>query len=255
MSAYEEIFLTKLGSFIDLSEDDRVLMREFVSQKLAVGEGQHLLSEGEENQTVFFLQDGWAIRYKLLPDGRRQVISFLLPGDIFGFKESLFDLSNDSVQALTDVVVHPVPATQIAGLTDGNPNLALALAWARGREHSILTEHVVRLGRRTAYERVAHLLMELLHRLQLVDLASARAYPLPLTQELLADTLGLSIVHVNRTMRKLRKDGLISIDTDKRMIRIEDLQGLADAGHYDETFLDQDGEPSADVRDALSGDS
>ena len=248
-----DVFASKLGSYIELTEADKETLGRFTARAVRFDAGEDILTEGEPNDTVYLLRAGWAIRYKLLPDGRRQVIAYLLPGDLFGFKESLFDMSDDSIQALTDMTVHPVPAAELLDLPERHPRLALALTWARMRESSILAEQIVRLGRRSAYERLAHLIMELLHRLQLVGLASERAYGLPLTQEVLADTLGLSIVHVNRTLRRLRKEGLVSIDTESRRVRIEDLRGLARAGQYDETFLDQLGEPAPDPVGAIAG--
>lgn len=247
-----DVFFSKLGTYIELTQQDISVLQSFAERTHEYVEGQDILVQGEPSETVYLIQQGWAIRYKLLSDGRRQVLTFLLPGDLFGFKECLFDFSDDSVQALTNLVVHPVAASKITELPDNNPRLALALTWARLREQSILGEQIVRLGRRSAYERMAHLIMELLHRLQLVDLASESDFWLPLTHEILADTLGLSTVHINRTLRRLRDDGLVSIDRKKRILRILDINGLARAGGYDDMFLDQKTEPAKNISDAIT---
>jgi CRP-like cAMP-binding protein len=155
------------------------------------------------------------------------------------------------VQALTPVTAHRIPAEKIAEICDNHANLALALTWARAREQAILTEHIVRLGRRNAYERLGHLLLELLHRLQLVDKAGSSGYFLPLTQEVLADTLGLSIVHVNRTLRKLRNDQMIELDPRTRRLRILDQEALSEVTGYDQSFLDHKDEPADSLRNAL----
>ncbi len=234
------VFHSKLAAYIELTQQDISVLESFSERTSEYVAGQDILIEGVPSETVYLIQKGWAIRYKILSDGRRQVLTFLLPGDVFGFKESLFDFSDDSVKALTNIIVHPVAAPIIAALPDKNPRLALALTWARLREQSILGEQIVRLGRRSAYARMAHLIMELLHRLQLVALASESSYPLPLTHEILADTLGLSIVHVNRTLRRLRDDGLVTIDRKKRILSIKNVKGLERAGAYNKKFLNQD---------------
>ncbi len=251
-SVSADVFVAVFSSYIDLSEDERRVIEDFTKHTEAFDEQQDIVIENEPVGRVYLLQSGWAIRYKIVPDGGRQIISFLLPGDTFGFSESLFDLADASVQALTPVVVHPIPVEYIIEMCESHQNLSLALTWARAREQAILTEQIVRLGRRNAYERLGHILLELLHRLQLVDRAGSNSFRMPLTQEVLADTLGLSIVHVNRTLRQLRKDGLIELDSATRHLRILDQQALMETTGYDAGFLDQAGEPSSDVQDATA---
>lgn len=254
VSTSAEIFIAKFSSYIDLSVEECGVIEELTQNSMKFDEGTDIILESEKNSSAFLLQSGWAIRYKVVPDGGRQIISFLLPGDIFGFRESLFELSDDSVQALTPVTVHRIPAEKIAEINESCSNLSLALTWARAREHAILTEHIVRLGRRNAYERLGHLLLELLHRLQLVDKAGSSDYLLPLTQEVLADTLGLSIVHVNRTLRKLRNDNMVELDPKTRRVRILDQEMLSEKTGYDQSFLDQLGDPSSSPQDALNSE-
>ncbi|MCF8467022.1 MAG: Crp/Fnr family transcriptional regulator [Sneathiella sp.] len=251
VSTGADIFITKFSSYIDLSEQEQQIIEEFTRSSMTFDENQDIILESEKSSSAYLLQSGWAIRYKVVPDGGRQIISFLLPGDIFGFQESLFELSDDSVQALTPVTVHRIPAEKIAEICDNYTNLSLALTWARAREHAILTEHIVRLGRRNAYERLGHLLLELLHRLQLVDKAGQSDYFLPLTQEVLADTLGLSIVHVNRTLRKLRNDHMIELDPKTRRLRILDQEALSDVTGYDQSYLGQKEQPASSIQDAI----
>lgn len=249
-----DIFIAKFSSYIDLSEQEHEVIEELTQNRMAFDEGQDIILESEKSTSAYLLQSGWAIRYKVVPDGGRQIISFLLPGDIFGFRESLFELSDDSVQALTPIVVHRMPAEKIAEICESHTNLSLAFTWARAREHAILAEQIVRLGRRNAYERLGHLLLELLHRLQLVDKAGSSEYFLPLTQEILADTLGLSIVHVNRTLRKLRNDKMIELDPKTRRLRILDKDALSERTGYDQSFLDQLGDPSSSPHEAIGSD-
>src|SRR5690606_5159182 len=113
--------------------------------------------------------------------------------------------------------------------------LGAAVAWLAGREESMLAEQVVRLGRRSAYERVAHIFIELFHRLRLVNAVDHHAFDLPLTQEILADTLGLSVVHMNRTLRRLRDDGLLRMKGDR--VAIEDLDRLSQIAEFSPNYL------------------
>jgi|TARA_R110002072_G_scaffold10935_1_gene50413 CRP-like cAMP-binding protein len=251
ISTDAEIFIAKFSSYVDLSEAEVRVIEGLTRDCTTFDENQDIIQESEKNASAYLLQSGWAIRYKIVPNGGRQIISFLLPGDIFGFRESLFDLSDDSVQALTSVRVHRIPAEKIADICDNSTNLSLALTWARAREQAILMEHIVRLGRRNAYERLGHLLLELLHRLQLVDKAGRSDYFLPLTQEVLADTLGLSIVHVNRTLRKLRNDRMIELDPQTRRLKIIDQEALSERAGYDQTFLDQSALTQDCINDAV----
>jgi CRP-like cAMP-binding protein len=152
---------------------------------------------------------GFVGEARLLGDGRRQIIALRLPGDIFGPGVSA---PGCSVVALTPAQTVDASAMMTA-LGDPSPRFdALRQAWAAARriEDARMADHVVRLGRLSAYERAAHLLLELHERLLATGLASATVLHLPLTQEILADVLGLSIVHVNRTLQQLRRDGLIA---------------------------------------------
>jgi CRP-like cAMP-binding protein len=115
------------------------------------------------------------------------------------------------------------------------PRLAAAIAWSAGRDEAILSEQIVRVGRRSAYERTGHLIVELLHRLRLVGEAEQESFELPLTQEILADTLGLSIVHVNRTLRRLRENGLLCIKGER--VVIGDLEQLTSVTEFSPQYL------------------
>ena len=146
----------------------------------------------------------------MLPDGRRQIFSFLLPGDGFGLSRRPGpELSTvAALTALETVDAEPMLDAIHAGKA---PGLARALSGIEPLEQTQLFDHMVRLGRQTAYERVAHFLLELQRRLEVVGLGDNQRFPLPLTQEILADALGLSIVHVNRTLQQLRRERLIEL--------------------------------------------
>ena len=191
--------------------------------------GQEIISEGKRCTSVFLITEGIAIRYRILRDGQRQILNFLLPGDFAGVTSCHFDSALYSIKTLTEAAISPVPLPRLIGLFDSHPRLAAKLFWSFTSEVAILAEHLIAIGRRSAPERVAHLLLELYSRLQLIGLADERSYRLPLTQETISDALGLSIPYVNRVLQQLRRDGLVTIKDQLVVIeKIEELSVLAD---------------------------
>ena len=211
MSKLKSPLIERLGRFVSLMPAERVFLEEMQSRFETVRSGAEIISAGHAYRCLFILSHGTAIRYKVLHDGRRQILNLVLPGDLIGFPGGLFDKSLYSVAAIDDAVVCPVTFDVLFGLFRSHPRLGTALFWQVGHESALFAEHLVGVGRRSAYERVAHLLLEFLVRLQQAGLADERSYALPMTQELMADSLGLSLPHVNRTLRRLREDGLIAL--------------------------------------------
>ncbi|MPY73579.1 MAG: helix-turn-helix domain-containing protein [Alphaproteobacteria bacterium] len=228
MSPIAENPLTrKLRMFTFLS-DREVKWLESATAEMKTVAPRHELVSPESVGNVFVLQMGWAYRYKALPDGRRQVLNFVLPGDFIGLRAHFFGIADHSIVTLTDATISTLSAFDIASLFQDYPKLAAAITWSAAREEAMLAEQIVRLGRRNALESMAHLLLELLNRLQAVDVVSGSSYAFPITQHLLADTLGLSVVHVNRTLRKLRTMGLVRIEAGRIFLRdIAQLERIA----------------------------
>ena len=162
---------------------------------------REIISEGQRILGVQMIVRGWAARVRTLSDGRRQFLNFLLPGDVIGMCHQANPLAVATVTALTEVTVCPAPSTAYA------PALKQAYAISQAMEEAYLLEHIVRLGRLNAQERIISLLLELHERLTLSGLASGNSFDLPLTQEVLADSLGLTSVHVNRMLQQARKMG------------------------------------------------
>jgi CRP-like cAMP-binding protein len=161
-----------------------------------------------------FLVAGWACRQRVLPDGRRQIFSLLSPGDSIGLAFSPRPLATVDVCALTRVTLVSADALLVDPVDEAIPHqpiFAGVINRALGLDEALLLDQVVRLGRHTAYERMAHLLLELRWRLSLIGQADMHRFIMPLTQEILADVLGLSIVHVNRTLQQLRRERLIEL--------------------------------------------
>ncbi|HYD87777.1 MAG TPA: Crp/Fnr family transcriptional regulator [Vitreimonas sp.] len=155
------------------------------------------------------LLSGWAARFRMLRDGRRQIISFILPGDGIGVCERPSPLTLTATTTLTAVRTADASAVVAALHAGTHPALRDAVRSAIALDERCLIDHVVRNGRQTAQERICHLLMELRWRLLLSGAIEGYAMPWPLTQEMIADALGLSIVHVNRMLQHMRRDGQI----------------------------------------------
>ncbi len=219
----------KLEHCLDLTDRERAYLEQLQTDFLRIYDGNDIITAGHSYHSFFVLCRGMAIRYKVLHDGRRQILGLVLPGDLIGFPGSLFDSSLYSIASLGEVIVCQVPHGDVFALFRRQPRLAAALFWIVGHEAALFAEHLVGVGRQSAYERIAHLLLELLTRLQAAGLADDRSYCLPMTQELMADALGLSVPHVNRTLRKLREDGLIALEgTQLTCLDVAALSRLAD---------------------------
>jgi len=202
----------KFRQALTLTPQEETLLDALQRHHFPVPRSQDVIVQGYPYNNLFVLNRGFAIRFKVMHDGRRQIVNFVLPGEMIGFPACLFTTSLYSVSTLTDSIVAPITFGDIRGLFARSPRLAAAMFWQSAQEAAMYGEHLVDIGRRSAYERVAHLLLEVLCRLRIVGLGDANAFQLPLTQELIADALGLSVVHVNRTFRRLRESGFIEVN-------------------------------------------
>jgi CRP-like cAMP-binding protein len=203
-----DAIVRRLKSLSVYSDSELELIRSLGDRRERHAAGEQLVAEGAAGVRPRFIVSGWACRQRLMPDGRRQIFSLLLPGDPLGFGERP---SLASVVSLTALETADATALQEAARRGAAPGIARAIAAADLLEDALLLDHAVRLGRLTAFERVAHFLLELAHRLETAGLGDRQRFPLPLTQEIVADALGLSIVHVNRTLQQLRRAGMIEL--------------------------------------------
>jgi CRP-like cAMP-binding protein len=195
----------------------------------SIAAGHEIISEGRPCPALYLIAEGVAIRYRILRDGQRQIVNVLLPGDFAGVSSCRFETALLSVKTLTPSVVHPIPLPRLATLTDSEPQLAAQLFWTFANEAAVVAEHLIAVGRRTAPERLAHFFLELLTRLRRLGLAEDNTFRLPLTQEIIGDTLGLSIPYVNRVLHQLQDEGLLRVKHQRFEIRnIEGLEALAD---------------------------
>ena len=224
-ASVESLLASKLCGFVPLSSRELQCLADLQSMPVRVERGGELAHEGQTGHKVHVLQSGWAVSFKLLPDGGRQIITFPLAGDCIGLRSILLSTCDHSCTALTDTVVTSIEAAQMLRAFNEFPRLGAAILWAASRDEAMVVEHLVDIGRRSALERTAHFLLELAERLRLVGLATATEFPCPLNQYVLADALGLTAIHVNRVLRQLRERGLLTFK-DRRVV-IHDFAALA----------------------------
>jgi CRP-like cAMP-binding protein len=229
-------FARKLASFMDLSEPDLSVLAQLHSRRKSFDVGAGMVHQGQPDQQAYVLADGWAFSYRLLPNGGRQVIDFQVPGDFLGLSSVLFRSAGQCVEPVTAVQATLLDPSHLLAVFSANPSLRTAVLWAAARDEAMVVEHLVSIGRRNAVERTAHLLLELGARLSLVGLGSKAGYDCPVSQYLLADALGLSAVHVNRVLRVLREDKLLTFRNGR--VVLQDFDGLVALSNFDREYLD-----------------
>jgi len=215
---------------ISLSANDLKSLDSIIDGERFVKKRQDLVVVGHEFRNLCFVRDGYAIRYKLLHSGKRQILNVILPGDVIGFPVSFFDRSMYSVVAISDLTYDICSLDAYVRLCYEQPQFGLVLSWLAAHEAAIYAEHIVDLGRRTPIERLAHFLLEIHARLLGVGRAEATSFHLPFSQEVMADVLGLSVPHLNRVMQQLRAEKLI--ESRLRLINLVDTAGLRKLAHY-----------------------
>lgn len=235
IAQFDSVLARKLNTFVALSSEELACLAELQTNPIKVKRGKQLTQEGQTGHKAFLLQDGWACSFKILPDGGRQIISFPIAGDIVGLRSVLLRTADHSFSVLTDALVNPVESTHIMRCVTEFPRLGAALLWAASREEAMVVEHLVNIGRRTALERTAHFFMELAERMNLIGRGTETEFKCPLSQFVLADALGLTAIHVNRTLRQLRERHLLSVR--KGTVIIHDLDGLRKLAGFQGGYL------------------
>jgi CRP-like cAMP-binding protein len=226
-----ELLQRRLERFADLSVVELALLESLPAKTEEFFGGTELVAEGQCLDAPHLLLSGWACRFRMLPDGRRQIFEFTLPGDIYGLC-----LRPQAIALTTTISLTPVRIADASALGEAllrrpeeHPGLTAALHSTASLEEAYLLNQLMRVGRQTAYERTAHLILELHERLSIVGMASETTVPIPLTQEIMADALGLSVVHLNRTLQALRRNQLIEFKSGQmRLLQPEQLRELAD---------------------------
>jgi CRP-like cAMP-binding protein len=205
-----ECRLRTSGLFKPVSRDELAIIDDIKREHLAVSAGTEIIRADEENSELYTLYAGWAFRFKVLPDGRRQILNFLLPGDLLGLQAAMFDVARHGIEALTDVELCLLPRRKIWGLFGQMPELAFDVAWLGSHEESYVDENLMSVGRRSAAERIAALIVMLYKRADALALVTDGTFAFPLSQQHIADALGLSLVHTNKSWGRLRRLGMFT---------------------------------------------
>lgn len=230
-----EALSRRLEGFTYLSPSDRVFMESLCNQRARqVSRGQNLFLEDDQPEFAWIVLSGWAARYKMLPDGRRLIVGLLLPGDLCDPDIFILHRMDHSAVALTALSVAQLGRADFERLT-ANDRLLQAFNWQALAGMGIQREWTFRIGRRNAFEQVAHLMCEIYHRLDCVGLAKKRRIPFPLTQGDIADMLGLTSIHVSRIIQELRKTGWIELS--RRTLAVNDLEALQEAAIFNPNYL------------------
>jgi len=234
--------IRKLEHYAKLSSDDKRALEEAAQIRTrSIAARSDIVHEGDKPKQVNLILEGFACRYKMLEDGRRQIVAILVPGDMCDLRMFILKEMDHSIGTLSPVRVAEISEERLLAITDNSARLTRALWWNSLVEEAIAREWTVNVGRRDATERMAHLLCEIFIRLRAVGLTNGDSCELPITQSELGDALGLSHVHTNRTLQDLRGRGLITLK-GKSLI-IHDLQTLKDVALFNSNYLhlDRDG--------------
>jgi CRP-like cAMP-binding protein len=203
-----ECALRACGLFKPVSQNELAVINDIKREHLALPAGSEIIRAGHDSAEVYTLYAGWAFRFKMLPDGRRQILNFLLPGDLIGLQSAMFDAAQHGIEALTDVELCLLPRRKVWDLFGQMPELAFDVTWLGAREESYVDENLLSAGQRNAAERIAALIVILYKRADALALVTDQTFAFPLSQRHIADALGLSLVHTNKTLARLRRMGM-----------------------------------------------
>ncbi|MGB3805699.1 MAG: Crp/Fnr family transcriptional regulator [Erythrobacter sp.] len=231
----QNILVRKLEGYAPLKERSKQILRDLSERQVSlVDAGSVIIEDGDKPDDICLIVEGWAARYKVSHEGGRRIMAFLLPGDFCELEIAVLEQMDHAIMALTPCKVARLDSEAVKRILAEDPALADALRWMTLVEGAILRQWVVN-GRRQASAAFAHLLCELYIRMKSIGLLDGDRLLLPLTQEELTDALGLSTVHTNRTLQRLRERGLIELEGG--ILAIPDFAALADAGGFDDNYL------------------
>jgi len=238
-SGAEQPVIRRLNALRRLSAAGMAAIKNAVRGKIVkAGGGEDLICEGDRCEIIRVFLSGWACRYKTLEDGRRQIVSFILPGDTCDAYIYLLSAMDYSIATLTPVTYAELDRGAFERLMSADISVAEAFFCESLAERAIRREWAVNLGRRDALERVAHIICESFERLKVVGLADGNSFAFPVTQTDLADATGLSTVHLNRTLQQLRSAGLITLRD--RSLSILDMKALSGTAMFNPNYLHLD---------------
>jgi len=226
----------KLDYWAEFDAADRQAILDLPHRTKSLERHGHIVREREKTTHSCLMLSGFAIRHKIVAGGARQIVAVHMKGDMVDLQNSFLGVADHSVQVITESEVAFIPREAIKTLAFERPRVGMAMWYDTLVDGSIFREWIANVGRRDAQTRVAHLLCEFSLRLKVAGLGAETHYELPMTQEQLADTTGLTAVHVNRTLKTLEAQGLIE-RRSSRSVTIGDWKKLAQAGDFDSNYL------------------
>lgn len=224
--------LRKLSVFRAFTPTELEFIGRFKINEIHVGPGHSIIQEGSEDPSLYTVLEGWAFRHKALPDDRRQIVGFSFPGDFLGLQGQVFGAAQHSIEALTNAKLCVFNRSKLWELFNSHPDLGFDVAWLAARSEGIVDEHLLAVGQRSASERIAYLFLHLLDRCRALEMTKGDRFEFPGTQQHIADALGLSLVHTNKTLRRMQANGLIR--WGHSVVEVLDQQRLRQLAHYEE---------------------
>jgi CRP-like cAMP-binding protein len=235
IGAVSRYLIRKLGHFYEVTPEIEQSIVEATVDSVEFTVGHTIIRGGDRYSFIYLMEEGWVLRERILPEGQRQIVNIALPGEFLCFNAALFQTSEFDLVARTPVRAFKLSAMAFSEMLKDHPYLALALAWANAHEEALLAERVVSLGRRSARERLAHILCEISARLKIIGLGEGDRLAMPLVQEDFADILGLSVIHVHRMVRRLVAEQVIAYQPGQ--VRVLDMGRLERIAGFDDGYL------------------
>ncbi|MFC4174317.1 Crp/Fnr family transcriptional regulator [Microvirga sp. GCM10011540] len=237
----------KLETFAKMTAEDRRTLEEVTDDIREFRPRQDIIGEDERPDHVHLMLKDWAARYKILPGGERPILGYLIPGDLCDVHVTLLDAMDHSITTLSACTIAFIGRDRIDAILSENGTLARALWWSTLVDEAILREWLVTVGHRPADKRLAYFICEMLLRMRAAGLADGNSFDLPVTQEEIDDTMGLSTVHVNRTLQELRAQGLVA--SKGRRMTVNDLERLCAFADFNPNYLHQQNQQTSQRRE------
>lgn len=228
-------FIEKLSRFATLDKAAVDALARATVKARWVAARHDLIREGDRPGPVFVILEGWACRYKILPSGTRQILAHLMPGDSCDLHIGLLAEMDHSIQTITRAYVATIERVEMDEMLDRHPDIAKAMYIGQLIDEGIMRAWITSMGRRASVERVAHLMCELYVRARNIGLTDKADLEVPLSQSMVADSLGMTAVHLNRVFKKLRLENTMTLT--RGSLRITDPQKLAQIAGFDENYL------------------
>ncbi len=224
-----------LSTIFDLTNAETQAINDLPAKRLTASRNETLIDMDSEYHGVFIVESGWCSSSRILPDGRRQILQFAIPSDFIGIESIVVQRSTFEVRAMTDASALLLSNNVLSDFTKNHPRIMLGLVWKAARDESMLAERLVSVGRRSAFERLAHFFVEMWARMETLGFIENDSCPFPATKEDLADAMGLTTIHIYRTLKRLSSENLIQFDASE--FKIIDIEALKSVAQYDESYL------------------